>query len=226
MKYQRKIVDGKEVIYSADWILDLESESHFRYYWKQLSLVYETCSREEEILELGVGTSLLSDVLRRRRFRISTLDIDPDKHPDYCANALDFDYSSKPFSTLLAFEIFEHIPFATFSKVVDVIGDSSINKIIFSVPWCEHLIQPFTLKLPRVPAWSPSIKLRHNHIGTPAHFWELGRIKTVQACNDEKLLIPFHELENLFSRSDWTIKRIDRRNNIQFLIASRSDFNK
>ena len=164
--------------------------------------------------------------MRRRKFKISTLDIDPDKQPDYCANALDFDYSIKLFSTLLAFEIFEHIPFETFSKVIKSISKSSIDKIIFSVPWCERVVQPFTIKLPRVPAWSPSIKLRQNHIGTPAHFWELKRINTAQICNDEKLLVPFSELEDIFSRSGWIIRQLDKRKSIQFLFASRVPLSK
>jgi hypothetical protein len=221
MKYEKQIVDGKEVIYSADWILGLESESHFRYYWKQLSLVYETCSREEEILELGVGTSLLSDVLRRRRFRISTLDIDPDKHPDYCANALDFDYSIKPFSTLLAFEIFEHIPFETFSKVIGAISQSSIGKIVCSVPWCERVVQPFTIKLPRIKAWEPSIRISRNNIGTPAHFWELKKTGPPQEVNDKKLLVPVETIQSLFKRFGWNLQPLERRNNIQFLIATK-----
>jgi hypothetical protein len=221
MKYQKQIVDGKEVVYSAEWILDLEAESHFLYYWNQLSHVYKTCRREEEILELGVGTKLLSDVLRRRKFKISTLDIDPDKHPDFCANALNFDYSIKPFSALLAFEIFEHIPFETFSKVLSAIANSSIDKIICSVPWCELAIQPFTLNLPRLSAWSPAIRIPRSKIITPAHFWELKNVKTIQKLQNEKVLVSLKKLQDVFSGSGWELKRLDRIRSIQFLMATR-----
>jgi len=155
MKYQKTIVDGNEVVYSADWILDLESQAHFNYYWNQIVLVYKNCSRDEEILEIGVGTSFLSDVLRRREFKISTLDIDPLKKPDYNANALEFDYSTNNFSSLLAFEIFEHIPFDTFQKVIHKVSDSDVTKIIFSVPWAQYYFAPLRIKLPRLPVFEP-----------------------------------------------------------------------
>jgi len=221
MKYQKTIVDGKEVIYSADWILDLESQAHFNYYWNQLSLVYKHFTRDEEILEIGVGTSFLSDVLKRREFKVSTLDIDPLKKPDYNANALEFDYSLRNFRSLLAFEIFEHIPFDTFQKVIHKVSDSDVTKIIFSVPWAQYYFAPLRIKLPRLPVFEPSIVIPRKNIGTPAHFWELTSSSRIASTKDKKLLMPMKELSKLFNSNGWSLNLCKRVGCIQFFIASK-----
>lgn len=221
MKYQKTIVDGKEVIYSADWILDLESQAHFNYYWNQLSLVYKHFTRDEEILEIGVGTSFLSDVLKRREFKVSTLDIDPLKKPDYNANALEFDYSLRNFRSLLAFEIFEHIPFDTFQKVVRRVSDSNIDKIIFSVPWAQYYFAPLRLKLPKLSAFEPALIIPRKKIGTQAHYWELSSSSRTTFTKDKKLLMPMRELSRVFSSNGWRLNHCQRVGCIQFFIASK-----
>ena len=221
MKYQKTIVDGNEVVYSADWILDLESQAHFNYYWNQLSLVYKNCRRDEEILEIGVGTSFLSDILRRREFKISTLDIDPLKKPDHNANALEFDYSTNNFSSLLAFEIFEHIPFDTFQKVIHKVSDSDVTKIIFSVPWAQYYFAPLRIKLPRLPVFEPAIVIPRKKIRTPAHFWELTSSSRIDSTKDKKLLMPMKELSKLFNSNGWSLNLCKRVGCIQFFIASK-----
>ena len=221
MKYQKKVVDGKAVIFSSDWILDLENQTHFSYYWNQLSLIYKCCSREEQILEIGVGTSLLNDVLRRRKFKTLTLDIDSGKNPDFCVNALDFDYQKENIETVLAFEIFEHIPFDTFRKVIDKLSNSSVNKIIFSVPWCEYSLSPIRIKLPKLPPFEPRFSIPRNSIGTPAHFWELTRGSKNIRLSSNKLLLSIRSLQSLFLRNHWTLSPAHRVGSIQFFLARR-----
>ena len=80
MKYKTKVVDGKKVSYSSDWINDLESEEHFNWYFQQASIVYNNCSKTSALLEIGVGTGLLSDLLKKRGWNIKTLDIDEKKN--------------------------------------------------------------------------------------------------------------------------------------------------
>jgi len=224
MNYQEAIVDGKKVAYSSDWILDLEDEIHFNYYWHQLSLIYHHCNRDEEILEIGVGTNFLSDILRRRKFKISTLDIDAQKKPDYCANALEFDYDLSGFKTLIAFEIFEHIPYETFQKVINKVSTSTIKTIIFSVPWAQYSFTPIKIKLPRVPVFEPSLTIPKRKIDTKAHFWELTKKKQIIFLDEDKLLLSRNELIRLFAQAGWSIKLGPRVECIQFFIASRTVF--
>ncbi|MCP4553116.1 MAG: hypothetical protein GY834_14005, partial [Bacteroidetes bacterium] len=125
------MVDGNEVIYSSDWVNDLENEIHFNWHYQQAAIVYDKCNKSSNILEIGVGTNLLSDLLHRRKWSIKTLDIDEDKMPDYCASADDFEYED--IDVILAFEIFEHIPYNTFKSLINKISKSEVSSVYFSV---------------------------------------------------------------------------------------------
>ena len=118
MDYKTKKVDGKDVLYSSDWIHGLEQEIHYNWYYHQAKIVYDNCTRKDKILEIGIGTGVLSDILKKRKWEVTTLDIDEGKNPDICEDALSFNYLKAKIDVVLAYEVFEHIPFSTFHKLV------------------------------------------------------------------------------------------------------------
>ena len=146
MTHKSKTVDGKEVTYSTSWIKNLENEFHFSTYYEQAKHVYAHISREESLIEAGIGSGLLCDLLSRRGWNIKTVDIDSDKNPDFCSDVLSFDFNQGQFDALLAFEIFEHLPWDTFCKLLEKIQGTSISKILFSVPRCEYELLNFFLR--------------------------------------------------------------------------------
>jgi hypothetical protein len=218
MIYNKKIVDGIEVCYSADWIRSLENEVHFNWYWNQANLVYTYCSREQNILEIGVGTSLLSDLLKRRGWRLNTLDIDEEKSPDFCESAADFDYAAHKVDVVLAFEIFEHIPFSTFEKVINKLSDSNVKFIYFSLPWCERQIAILSFKFPRLRKINLSYALPKRSITTQAHFWELS---LADKSLGEKELISIGNLQTLFANNGYSFEALNKIGNIQYFSARR-----
>jgi len=220
MDYKKKIVDGIEVCFSADWISSLENEVHFNWYWNQANLVYTHCSRVQNILEIGVGTSLLSDLLKRRGWSLSTLDIDQEKNPDFCESAADFDYAAHKVDVVLAFEIFEHIPFSTFEKVIKKLSSFNVQSIYFSLPWCERQIVALSLKLPRLQKLNLSYALTKRSITTEAHFWELSR---ADKSLGEKELISIGRLQTLFANNGYSFKALNKIGNIQYFFAKRID---
>ena len=192
MRYNSQIVDGKEAFYSSDWINQLESEQHFSWYHKQLELVYKYCGRNQRLLEIGIGNSCLSDILKRRGWGIKTLDIDEEKAPDFVLPVSDFKFNDHDFNTILAFEIFEHIPFDTFEKTIRNISESSAIQILFSVPRCEKLLFKMSLKLPKLSKFTYSISVPSSRIIEKNHHWELGKV------------IKLIEMENIwFLWIDW-----------------------
>ena len=217
MEYKTQKVDGHEVYYSADWIKGLEAEIHFKWYYHQAKLIYDNCQRQEKILEIGVGTALLSDTLKKRGWNIQTLDIDADKQPDHCASALDFDYAGYQIDTVVAFEIFEHIPFTTFEKVIQKLTDSNIKNIYFSLPWNEKKVVGFELKLPKIRTLSWSLWIPRNKITTHAHFWELtSRPRQIK----EKQLVTEASLNELFTRYGYKVTKVIRVGAIQYFSGS------
>ena len=220
MDYKTKIIDGVEVAYSADWIEGLEREDHFNWYYHQASLVYKYCDRSDHILEIGVGSSLLSDLLRRRKWEIATLDIDADKHPDICTSAVEFDYASITIDVVLAFEVFEHIPFVTFEQVVNRLGESKVKRIFFSLPWNEYRLVDFSLSMPIIHDVKFRIPLSKNKITTHAHFWELAKR---ERNLDEKKLVTVESISRLFDKGGYNLTPLNKVRNIQFFEANFSD---
>lgn len=211
-----KNIDGVNVLYSANWINDLEKELHFNWYYQQAKLVYENCTREDTILELGIGTGLLSDLLKKRNWKVTTLDIDEDKHPDICENALDFEYAEKGFNVLIAFEIFEHIPYATFQKLVEKLSASNIQKLYFSVPWNERQLMYFKLCMPFIQEKSFRIVKSRNEITTAAHFWELSKVsKNV----GKKELVNLKKMFNTFESNRYMVNQLEKIGSIQYFEA-------
>lgn len=219
MKYKTKIVDGKKVSFSSDWICDLESELHFNWYFQQANIVYRNCSRDTDILEIGIGTGLLSDLLKKRGWNIKTLDIDEDKSPDYCESALDFDYKINSVKVVIAFEIFEHIPYDTFLKLLSRLCAHGVRDIYFSLPWCEKQILKITMKLPKLQQFNINVFLPRKNIIEPLHYWELHA--TDHVADVDKQLISVKRLKEVFAENSYLLRPINKIQSIQYFSATR-----
>lgn len=218
MEYKSKVVDDKEVLFSSDWINDLEDEKHFNFYWHQAMIVYKYCVRNHRLLEIGVGSGLLSGLLKKRGWNIKTLDIDRDKQPDICGSAIDFNYNDFSANTILAFEIFEHIPFETFTKLVSKIGKSQTNNIVFSLPWNEIEILRFSIKLPKFAKKIIRFAIERGKVITHAHFWELAK-RNIDFGN--KQLVTFEQVLKILESNGFSTKRIKKVGYIEFFVATR-----
>jgi len=218
MKYRKKIVDGHEVVYSPDWINDLESEIHFNWYYHQAELVYSNCTRDQKILEIGIGTGLLSDLLKKRGWDLITLDIDEEKRPDIVGNAVDFDYLANSIDVVLAFEIFEHIPYSTFEKVVQKLAEAKVQAVYFSLPWNERELLDFSFKMPKLNRKNWRLSLGRGEIATTAHFWELSkRGKNIS----RKKLVSLPTIMDLFERHGFVLTEKKKVGLIQYFSADK-----
>lgn len=218
MKYKSNMVDGRNVSFSSDWINDLEERIHFEWYHQQADLVYKNCTREQNILEVGIGTGLLSDLLKKRGWNLVTLDIDEDKRPDFCCSALDFEYGAHAIDVVLAFEIFEHIPFETFKKIVCKLADQNVKNIYFSLPWSERNAFELYLKVPKLKGFRFYFDIPRNVITEKSHFWELSIKEKV--LKDEKHLIRKETLENVFATNGYKMASVNKLGNIEYFSAS------
>ena len=159
---------------------------------------------------------MLSDLLKRRRWNVTTLDIDEDKNPDICASAVEFDYSSKKVDVILAFEVFEHMPYSTFKKVVDCLSGAKIKDVIFSLPWNEYRLVDFNLSMPIIRDIKIRIPIRKNKITTYAHFWELA---THNKDLNGKRLVTLENIVDLFNENRYELTPLQKVKNIQYFKA-------
>jgi len=220
LNYKTKVVDGTEVFYATEWISELEKEIHFNWYYHQARIVYQNCTRNQRLLEIGLGTGLLSGLLKKRGWSIKTLDIDSGKDPDFAEDAMNFDYVKHQFGVVLAFEIFEHMPFSVFENVVKQFSSSGVRSVYFSIPWNERELINLHLKLPKTRVMKWRVAIPAGKITTHAHFWELA---TRKKRTGQKQLIPLPEVERVFELNGFRLRRLDKVGYIQFLAAERTD---
>ena len=204
MKYNYRTdnVRGVEYKYSAEWIHELESEKHWRLYWNQQKLIQNKVKKGDHVLEIGVGSGFTVNYLRSKGVKVKTLDIDSKKKPDITENIVEYQFAEY-YDHILAFEVFEHIPFREFKMVLRKMCCVCQKYIFLSVPRNEKVWMSCVLKLPKVAKREFRLVTLKHKVTEPAHFWELddGCISThdlEQVFYDNKLKVL--SKKNCFSR--------------------------
>lgn len=170
---KKQTIDNITYKYSTDWIKHLESETHWRLYWQQQNIMENLLSHGDQLLEIGVGTGFTANYLRSKKMQVTTLDIDADKNPDIVANIVQYPFPIE-YDHILAFEVFEHIPFAQFKTILPKLSNASRQYVFISVPCHERILGYGNLKLPKLPKLSFQITRPKKKITSPHHFWEVG----------------------------------------------------
>jgi SAM-dependent methyltransferase len=173
METKIKKHNGVEYTYSSDWIHYLETEQHWRLYWKQQKLLENYLKQDDKILEIGIGTGFTANYLKSKNYKVTTFDIDDEKKPDIVGNIVEYDWKSEKFSHVLAFEVFEHIPYEEFKKVLTNLKTVT-DYIFLSLPLNKKTIFSIDIKLPKLKNKHFSFSINKNKITTKNHFWEVG----------------------------------------------------
>lgn len=174
-----------EYRYSSHWIHELESETHWRLYWRQQKLMQELLSPGDRVLEIGVGTGFTANYLRSKGVHVTTLDIDAEKQPDIVANVAQYAFP-EPYDAILAFEVFEHLPYDDFPPLLARLATAAQRHVFLSLPRNRRLVASLNVKLPKVKARTFQWKVRRGEIVEPYHVWELDHDGvTVQSLEDE-----------------------------------------
>ena len=165
--------DGTTYRFSSDWIHRLESEEHWRLYWRQQSLMRNVIQFDNRILEIGVGSGFTADYLRSRGLKVITVDIDEQKKPDIVANIVKF-HPATTFDHILAFEVFEHIPFRQFEQVIQNLSPRCSGCFFVSLPQYRWVIAAVEFKLPRLGERRLALTMPKSSLNTAHHHWEIG----------------------------------------------------
>lgn len=158
--------------FSSDWIEDLETETHWRLYWNQISLILDDLKPDERILEIGKGTGFTSNYLKSKKINVVTMDIDKDKKPDILADILTYNWGSDIYDRILAFEVFEHIPYGDFLHVLEKLSAAS-RYLYFSVPVNEKIWMHLDILMPKNKKICLKIVTKRKKIRSKFHHWEI-----------------------------------------------------
>ncbi|MBE9572358.1 MAG: methyltransferase domain-containing protein [Proteobacteria bacterium] len=201
-------VEGVTYRYSTKWIYSLETEEHWGLYWRQQKVMQGAVSPGQNVLEIGVGSGFTANYLRSKGVKVTTLDIDADKSPDIVANIVTYDFEKK-YDHVLAFEVFEHIPFEEFSKSLVKIGHVCNNYLFMSVPRNERVWFRVGFKLPKLGEHSIELATSKGNIMDKHHYWEVDHgeitLKKLKHAFDQAGFQLCHR-EKAFSRVFFVLK--------------------
>lgn len=208
---KRVIYDGIVYRFSSDWLSKLETEEHWRLYWRQQKIMEGRIRPGDSILEIGVGTGFTANYLRSKGFLVTTVDIDEEKKPDIVANIVTFD-PKQVFDHILAFEVFEHIPFEKFVQVLEKLAKKCRKYLFMSVPQYRWVVVSVECSLPKLGRWTFALTVPKRKLVEPHHFWELG----YQGINERKLVgilsnygFRLEHSEEAFCRSFFAFRQIE-----------------
>jgi len=153
-----------------------DKKSRFCSYWHQIHEIL--LLGPKEVLEIGVGNGFVSEYLKKRGIKVTTLDIDKRLDPDVVGSVLELPFADESFSVSACYELLEHIPYEDFNKALSEIFRVCKSYAILSLPDANRVCR-FYLEIPKIvhiKKLIPLLRFRkpiHNFDGQ--HYWEIGK---------------------------------------------------
>ncbi|MBE9126706.1 MULTISPECIES: class I SAM-dependent methyltransferase [unclassified Coleofasciculus] len=182
-------------------------------YYNQVRIIRSLGKEVKTILEIGIYNSLMSVLLTRNGYKVTTADANPELKPDILLDLqADFDIPKETFDAIVLFQVLEHIPYEYFEKNLIKLADATKRFIVISIP-CSTVFfssqfhtsfaltpRHFLIQLPKF--WS-------SQPWTDEHYWEMGlkgypKKRIVSSIKNVGLLIkrefqdPYHPYHYFF----------------------------
>lgn len=166
-------------------IVNKNSYSSLRYSNKKRIFSYAhqvSCLIDEEvreILEIGPGPGLVTEMLRLLNFKVTTMDVSPDVHADVQADIREIPFRKNSFDAVLCCQVLEHLPFSDFTKALALIRKVARKSAVISLPDATRHLDLF-LNLPKIGRinkslfFSPGKKDNSVQMKEAGHYWEIG----------------------------------------------------
>ena len=153
-----------------------DSKKRFISYWYQINEIVNL--NPKKILEIGIGNGFVSDYLKNRNFKISTMDIDNKLNPTVVGDVVNMQFPDKSFDVVACFETLEHLPYKDFHPALMEMFRVSNRYVILSLPdvnKCLNISVKISEKsfFQKTIIFPKLIKTRHKFDGE--HYWEIGK---------------------------------------------------
>ncbi len=133
------------------------------------------------ILEIGPGSKLVADELKKMGYSVTTCDFDASVTPDVVADVRTLPFKEGEFDCVMACQVLEHIPFADFEKIMDDFAKITKKYVIISLPNRSTTFElvlriPFINTLFKRNFFDWSIQFPVKFVGfeeSGQHYWEI-----------------------------------------------------
>jgi len=157
--------------------LSYDSKERFCSYWHQINEVL--LSKPEKVLEVGLGNGFVSEYLRKRGLKITTLDSDKRLNPDVVGSVLELPFADESFNVVTCCEVLEHLPYEDFNKALSAIFRVSKSYAVLSIPEASRVYR-LNVQIPRVGEIKKLVSLPGLRKAVPnfdgEHYWEIGMV--------------------------------------------------
>ena len=136
------------------------------------------------VLEVGVGTGIAAEALRRVGIRVTTLDVQPALQPDVLGDVRAIPRGDESFDVSSCCQVLEHLPFDQFLPAVRELRRVTRHRLVLSVPDLTRTLEifaAFSQRLRWERQWSttigtrtPSAAWRAERLKSMGHYWEIG----------------------------------------------------
>jgi len=130
------------------------------------------------VLEIGLGNGIVSLILKKFGFSVTTLDHNKKLCPDIVASVTNIPLDDGSFDVVLCCEVLEHIPYSDFEKALREIYRVTRKHLIITLPDKNRYFS-ITAKIPMMRERRLVIECpflfpkKHKYDGE--HYWEIGK---------------------------------------------------
>ncbi len=114
------------------WSRAYNTKERFCSFWHQLDEVLELSPAS--VLEVGPGSGLVSDWLRRAGVETTTIDIDPALGADVMGSVTQMPFEAGSFDVVLCSEVLEHLPWEDAERALRELRRVARSGVVLSVP--------------------------------------------------------------------------------------------
>jgi 2-polyprenyl-3-methyl-5-hydroxy-6-metoxy-1,4-benzoquinol methylase len=149
------------------------NKARFTSYGYQLQEIYRL--NPNNILEIGIGPGLVTNVLHQVGYKVTTIDFDPTLKPKIIASVTKIPFESSSFDLVTCFEVLEHIPWELVSQALREIARITRKYAIISLPDAQRVIRLHIPGICRERMFTRPFSVAKEHIFNGEHYWEINK---------------------------------------------------
>jgi Methyltransferase domain len=171
-------IDQRQIVGKEHYGRAYNSLQRWILYWYQISDVLDL--NPTKFLEVGVGSGVVSSLLKAKGISVTTCDIDGSLNPDVVGSVLSLPFYDGQFDLVLCGEVLEHIPFDDFYHALKELSRICSGRLVISLPYPRlGFSLGVALGLPKVPIVNIPLRIPlffiKNRFERNLHYWEVGR---------------------------------------------------